>query len=122
MSIQIISRLHTITHDIGDLMDVRRELERGARLVAHRETVVVSFNITFATAKLYGRPAKASTVSLYRDRGINPQRVLDQADESGSLHAALRYLVGQRGDVEGLGEVTAVEMLLTGPRLDNRKK
>ena len=124
MSINVISRLHSITHDTEDLVDVRRELERGARLSARGDTVVVSFVVTFDWAKMYpGRRVKRpASINLYRDRGVNPQRVLDYAEESGSLHTAFRYLVLQRPDVEDAGEVTAVEMLLTEPRPDNRKK
>jgi hypothetical protein len=113
MPINIISRTHSVTADTGDLEDVRRELERGARLERQGLRMIVSFSITFSAARVYGREEEEVTVSLYRDRGQRPSLVLQQAEESGSLHQALRYLVGRRQDVEELGEITAVQMTLT---------
>lgn len=120
--INIISRLHSVTMDSGDLEDVRRELERGARLERQAE-VVVSFSVTFSAARVYGQKRQSNvTVSLYRDHGQRPSLVQEVVDESGSLHQALRYLVGQRRDVSELGEITRVEMLLTPPRPDSGRR
>lgn len=119
--IWIISRTHSVTHDSGDLEDVRRELERGARLDNQGVKVVVSFSVTFSAARVYGQRRRGYvTISLYRDHGQRPSLVADQVEESGSLHQALRYLVGQRRDVTELGDITYVEMLLTPPRSEAR--
>ena len=120
--INIISRDHSVTVDTGDLEDVRRELERGARL--ERQTpVVVSFSVTFSGGRVYGQKRRGPvTVDLYRDHGQRPALVQGQVEESGSLHQALRYLVGQRRDVDELGEIVGVQMLLTPPRPDSGRR
>ena len=122
--ITIISRTSSITHDSSEgLEDVRRELERGARLNQRGDNVVVSFSILFSGGRVYGRRQnRPVTVELYRDRGQRPALVLEVAEESGSLHQALRYLVGQRRDVDELGEIVRVEMTLTPPRPDTRQR
>ena len=123
MSINIISRTQSITTDSGDLEDVRRELTRGATLESRGAPVVVSFSITFAGGRVYGqRRRDAVTVDLYRDRGQRPALVMEVVEESGSLHQALRYLVGQRRDVDELGEIVRVQMTLTPPRPDTRQR
>lgn len=123
MSVDIISRHHFVVNDSSeDLGDVRRFLEVAARADRkagdqRSEWVVVSFSVTFASARVYGRRSQRDvTVSLYRDHGQRANLVLNQVEESGSLHQALRYLVGRRQDVSELGAITRVEMLATPPR------
>lgn len=123
--IQIISRTQSITSDgSADLADVRRELRRAARLETVQQVpVVVSFSITFSAGAIYGRARQENvTVSLYRDRGQRPSLVLAEVEGEESLRLALRKLAGRRQDVSQLGHITHVEMTLTPPRPDTRRR
>ena len=118
MSVILLARNHFIVDDSSDdLHEVRRFLEVAAKLDRRGEAVVVSFSITFDGGRVYGRKQQGPvTISLYRDHGQRSGLVMDQVDESGSLHQALRYLVGRRQDVEDLGSIERVEMTVTPPR------
>jgi len=122
MAVDIISLGHFLVDDRSeDLQDVRKFLEVAARRDRKGNRTVVSFSVTFSAAQVYGQRSRRDvTVSLYRDRGQAASLVLDQVEESGSLHKALRYLIKQRRDVDELGDILRVEMLATPPRPDAR--
>jgi hypothetical protein len=122
--IDIISRTQSITRDdSADLADVRRELQRAARLEARGDRVVVSFSLTFAAGRVYGsKQPRPVTIDLYRDRGIAPSRVIARWDDEDSLRIALMALARRRQDIESLSELISVEMLLTPPRPDTRQR
>jgi hypothetical protein len=113
MSIQIISRLQSISHSGPGLEDVRRELERGARLAEQGERVSVSFVVTFGRVRNYskrGQP-QAGSVTLFQ-HGYDPRRVLEQAEESGSLGAVLTAFANEKPGVSNAQGIAHVEMLL----------
>lgn len=122
--INIISRKQSITvDDTDDLADVRRELQRAARLEARGDPVVVSFSLTFAAGRVYGvKHQRPVTIDLYRDRGIAPSRVVSRWDDEGSLRIALMALARRRTDIESVTELISVEMTLTEPRPDTRRR
>ncbi len=111
--IQLISRLQSITHDTGDLADVRREIERAARLEARGERVGLAFSLSFRAVRPYAQSGRSSagSVTLYQ-HGYSPARILQRVEESGSLHLALQSLANDKAGVSGARGLERVEMTL----------
>ena len=123
--IQIISRTHSISSDAGATLDdrdvrgrptndVRRELERATVLQRRGEDLIASFTITVEEAEVYGqsRPGVKS-ISLYRDKGIRPSVVMEDADQRGSLYGELHHRLSQRKGAGYIGAILRVEMTFT---------
>lgn len=124
ITVNVLADNHVIVHDDSpQLKTARVWIKTAASREARGRRSVVSFSVTFAAGRVYGRrQTRPVTVDLYRDRGQRPELVMQAVEENGSLPQALRYLVGQRREVDELGEIVSVEMTLTPPRPDTRQR
>ena len=116
--INIISRTRSITHadmdDDLDVADVFRELERGARLSSRGEHLSVSFVLEFEEVNggsPTGKRGRRGTVTLF-GHGYDPRRVLEAAEESGSISRALAGFANEKPGVSGARRLQRVEMQL----------